>query len=412
MLQFVFMKSRNVIISLTALAVAAVLVYQIPYVNSRLGWRLDAAWAYVRGVIDPVQNVPTPLAQTTQMALPTALPQPTATGPGATATPLPSPTPLPGAISLPAPAWEKQDWNNCGPTTLSLYLHTYGWTGDQFEISNLIKPERADRNVNVEELQFWTRNRAGWLNFEFRVGGNIELLKTFIASGIPIMIEEGDELEIGYWPNDDRWAGHYLLLTGYDDATQSFTAQDSFRGGDRIVSYTETDQRWKAFNRVYIILYLPDQEALVQSILGADWDVDYNRQKALETAQTETEADPQDAFAWFNYGSNLVYFERYAEAAQAYDQAREIGLPQRMFRYQFGPFFAYFHANRIDDLMAIVDYSLRITENSEEALVWKGWGLYRQGDEAGAVAAFREAYWANPTSPDAQYALDFMGASP
>jgi tetratricopeptide (TPR) repeat protein len=291
-------------------------------------------------------------------------------------------------------------------------LKFYGWTGDQFEISNQIKPERADRNVNVEELQFWTRNHAGWLNYEFRVGGDIDLLKEFIANGIPIMIEEGDELEIEYWPNDDRWAGHYLLLTGYDEAAQTFTAQDSYRGADRIVSYAETDERWKAFNRVYIIVYRPDQDALVKSILGQQWDVDFNRQSALDAAQAETEANPQDAYAWFNLGSNLVYFERYADAAQAYDQAREIGLPQRMFRYQFGPFFAYFHANRTEDLMAIVEYSLRITENSEEALVWKGWGLYRQGDEAGAVAAFREAYWANPLSPDAQYALDFMGASP
>jgi hypothetical protein len=35
---------------------------------------------------------------------------------------------------------------------------------------------------------------------------------------------------------------------------------------------------------------------------------------------------------------------RYEEAALAYDKAREIGLPLRMFRYQFGPFLAYFHS--------------------------------------------------------------------
>ena len=53
------MKLGRIFLGLLALAVLAVLVYQIPYVNSRLGWRLDGAWAYVRGVIDPVQPLPT-----------------------------------------------------------------------------------------------------------------------------------------------------------------------------------------------------------------------------------------------------------------------------------------------------------------------------------------------------------------
>jgi hypothetical protein len=44
----------------------------------------------------------------------------------------------------------------------------------------------------------------------------------------------------------------------------------------------------------------------------------------------------KNAFAWFNQGTNLTYFQRYSEAAQAYDTARSIGLPQRLLRYQFG----------------------------------------------------------------------------
>jgi hypothetical protein len=86
-----------------------------------------------------------------------------------------------------------------------------------------------------------------------------------------------------------------------------------------------------------------------------------------------------NAFAWFNLGSNLVYFERYAEAARAYDQARQLGLPQRMLRYQFGPFFAYFFSSRNADLLSLTEYALKITPNSEETLLWRGWGHYRDG---------------------------------
>ncbi len=402
---------------------ACVLLYQVPAVNSRLYWRIDGAQAYLRGVIDPVQAVPTAIADASQAvvadvqtatASPTASQTPSATQPGPTATPTQtpsptaSPTPIPGLVSLPSPAWEKQDWNNCGPATLALYLRTFDWQGDQFSISELLKPERGDRNVNVEELVWWVRNHAGWLNADFRVGGDIEVLKQFIAAGIPIMIEEGYLLETAYWPNDDRWAGHYLLLTGYDDGVQAFTAQDSFIGADQIVPYATLEQGWKAFNRVYIYIYLPQQQPIVDAILGEHTDADFNRQHALEIAQAEVQADAEDAFAWFNLGSNLVYFERYNEAAQAFDQARQAGLPQRMLRYQFGPFFAYFHGGRNEELLAVSEYALQITRNSEEALLWSGWGLYRAGDTQGALQRWYQALEANRYYQDAQFAIDFV----
>ena len=224
-----------------------------------------------------------------------------------------------------------------------MYLSYYGWEGDQFDIGAKIKPERSDRNVNIEELAYFTWNNAGWLQLIYRVGGDVDLLKAFIANGIPVMIEEGDQLAEQYWPDDDMWAGHFLLLTGYDDAQSVFYAQDSFRQPDLLVNYADTDHRWKHFNRVFIVIYLPHQEETVKAILGEDWDIETNRRKALETARAEVDANPEDSLAWFNLGSNLVYFEEYQEAAEAYDQARILGLPQRMMRYQFGPFHAYFH---------------------------------------------------------------------
>jgi tetratricopeptide (TPR) repeat protein len=406
------MRLARIILILIFTALLVLLLYQVPYVKYHVGWRLDAARAYLRGVIDPVSAVPTALPAEGIVITKTPSPQTTSTAAGKTTTPLPTATPLPSIIALPAPEWEEQDWNNCGPATLAMYLRYYGWEGDQFDISNKLRTERNDRNINVEELDHYVRNNAGWLNIIYRVAGDIQLLKNLLANGIPVMIEEGDTIDGNYWPDDDHWAGHYLLITGYDDSKQSFTGQDSFRGPDRQVSYSETDARWQAFNRVYIVVFHPTQEETVKLVLGEQWDSDHNRQYALEFSQTETEADPENAFAWFNLGTNLVFFERYAEAAQAYDTARGLDLPQRMFRYQFGPFFAYFHANRLEDLQLLIDYALRITENSEEAWLWRGWALYRQGDEAGAVAAFRESYRLNPLSVDAQYALEFMGASP
>ena len=91
-------------------------------------------------------------------------------------------------------------------------------------------------------------------------------------------------------------------------------------------------------------------------------------------------------------------------------KARELGLPQRMFRYQFGPFIANFQANRTDDLLALTDYALQRTEMSEETWLWHGWAFYRKGDTNGAVENWRKALSVHPGYEDALYALNFVGA--
>ena len=202
------------------------------------------------------------------------------------------------------------------------------------------------------------------------------------------------------------------MLTGYDDSTQAFTGQDSFHGPNQTVSYTTLDSYWQIFNRVYLLVYLPPQEETLKAVLGTDWDADANRQHALEVSQAETQSEPDNAFAWFNLGSNLVYFERYGEAASAYDTARSIGLPQRMLRYQFGPFFAYFHASMTTELLALTEYALQRTPNSEEALLWHGWALYRMGEKNKAINDWQKALEANPNYQDALYALDFVASNP
>jgi tetratricopeptide (TPR) repeat protein len=404
------------ILTLSVVLVASA-AYQYPPVNRRVSLRLDLARTYLRGIIYPAGPLPTPHSYPTATfapptATPTLIPSSTPTVPGPTETPVPTATPIPNSAFLEPPLWDKQDMNNCGPASLALYLRYYGWEGDQFTISDLLKPRREDRNVNVEELVYYVRTRAGWLNAEFRVGGDLETLKQFVAAGIPVLIEESFVVESPAWPNDDLWAAHYFLITGYDDASQAFHGQDSYHGPDQSVSYAHLDQQWKIFNRVYILVYPPSQEETVKSILGEQWDVKVNREYALEVAQAETEANPEDAYAWFNLGTNLVYFERYTDAANAYDQARNIGLPQRMLRYQFGPFFAYFHTFRTEDLMALTDYALQRTPNSEEALLWRGWGRYRSGDKGGAIEDFNAALEANPFYTDAQYAINFVSANP
>ncbi len=406
------MRSRFAWFSIGAALAALILlgVYQIPSVKYQLEWRMDAAAAILRGWLYPGDTLPMPEgAQWAVLATVSPLPQnESAKGFDTPATPEPSPTPLPSAVKLTSPAWEKQDWNNCGPATLSLALRFFGWQGDQFDISNLLKPDRGDRNVNVEELVYFVRTRAGWLGAEYRVGGTLETLKRFLAAGYPVIVEKGYIIE-SEGP-DAGWAGHYLLFTGYDDMQRVFIAQDSFKGPDEIVSYEVVEEGWLAFNHVYIVLYPAQKGEAIDVLLGLDADLDVNRSRALERAQSMIESNPENEFAWFNLGTNLLYFERYGEAAQAYDNALALGLPWRFTRYQFGPYIAYFNQGRFQDVIDLAEATLHRTNKAEESMLWRGWARYRLGDLNGAIEDFRTALVVNPNYLDAQYALDFVGA--
>lgn len=411
--------------SLAGLTIALLLgmiIYRTPIIQKHLSWRVDAAATLLRTLIFPIGAMPTPvLAEPrveiiTRTALPTqnqssrqqSTPLPVTPTILFTPTPTPTEAPLPQQVSLPAPAYERQDWNSCGPAALAMILHFYGWEGSQEDINTLIKPLRADRNVNIDELTSYVNQQTSGLRAEYRVGGDTTLLRKLLASGFPIMVEETFYLPEGFWFNDDRWSGHYQVLTGYDDGSSTFITQDSFVGPNRIMSYAELDKNWQAFNRAYVVVYPLEKEEEVKAILKDNWDVNINRQHALETAHAETKTTPNNPFAWFNLGSNLVFFERYPEAANAYDTARKLELPQRMMRYQFGPFLAYFHSGRTEDLLAITDYALKVTPNSEEALLWKGWAMYRLGQTSEAGALFQKALEARPGYTDGLYALNYL----
>ena len=79
-----------------------------------------------------------------------------------------------------------------------------------------------------------------------------------------------------------------------------------------------------------------------------------------------------------------------------------------MLRYQFGPFFAYFHTGRNEDLLALTEYALKRTPNAEEAMLWRGWALYRKGEVLEAQWMFQNALTEHPDYADALYALKFL----
>ena len=330
--------------------------------------------------------------------------------PAATAAPADAPAPLPTAVALTGLRHAWQTWNNCGPATLATNLSYYGGTLDQAAIGAVLRRSPDDKNVSPEELAAFAQ--AQGMQAIVRVNGSASLLRALVAAGYPVLIETWLEEQ----PNDGM--GHYRLITGYDDAAQAWIAYDSYvssglvQGGAKDGSvagdyrgiyfpYAQAAAWWKVFNYTYVLVYPPAAAANVQAILGAAFEGGGQWAAAEATARAELAANPGDAFAWFNLGSSLWAQNRAAQAADAFDQARALGLPWRMLWYQFAPFAAYSAVGRHQDVVTLADATLANTDSVEEIYYWKARALAAQGDSAGARAALDRALALYPGYGDA-----------
>jgi tetratricopeptide (TPR) repeat protein len=205
--------------------------------------------------------------------------------------------------------------------------------------------------------------------------------------------------------------GHYRLLVAYDDAAQRFYAYDSFEppGVNVPLPYNRLDEDWKVFNRSYVPVYLPQQEDVVTSILGSDREDAAMWVHALVVAESDAAHQPNDAFSWFNVGTNLAAMGRTAEAAGAFDHARALKLPWRMLWYQFGPFEAYLAEGRLSDVMALANANLQQANDLEESHYYRGRALQAQGQLAAARAEFQTAVKLSPRYAAAVAALAALG---
>ncbi len=311
--------------------------------------------------------------------------------------------------------YQRQTFNNCGPANLAMALSYWGWQGDQRETRAYLRPnlDVDDKNIMPDEMVRFVEIYTG-LKALTRVGGDIDLLKRFIAAGFPVVVEKG------HHPPDDWWMGHYMVINGYDDDNSRFVAQDSLIQADAPLPYDEVTPWWRNFNYVYLVIYSPERESEVYAILGANADIAYNYQEAAQRARDEIAVlDGRDLyFAWFNLGTNLVALGDYAGAAQAYDQAFAINadLPekQRLYRmlwYQIGPYEAYYQVGRYGDLLDLGNATLAWVGKPvlEETYYWMGLAREATGDMDKAIQNFKRAAELNLNYEPPRLALQRLG---
>jgi tetratricopeptide (TPR) repeat protein len=350
--------------------------------------------------------VATGVATTTPIA--TLTPMPPTLAPSATANSVAS-APLPtvaSSVARPATArlfgfvHAQQTWNNCGPANITMGLTYFGWKEDQKYAEGYIRGGREDKNVSPFELVNFVNTRSG---------GRMELLKQLIANQFPVIVETG------YMPEGYDWLGHYRTVVGYDDTLNQFYIYDSFLGsgenGEGVTEkYVSFDADWQAFNRTFIVLYPQEREARVREVLGVLAEESGAAEVALQVAQQEARANPQNSFAWFNMGTAFVYLGRYEEAAATFDQARNVGtLPWRMMWYQFGPYQAYYETGRYNEILSLAASSINTEGDIEETYYWQGMAYKGLGETENARQAFRNAINRNSRYTAAQQELDALG---
>lgn len=418
------------VIPFSCLLAVALFVLLTPREN--LVWwftQLKADIAYALN--PPEQAVFIPGGQVTSLAIPTLdlnstlTPTrpvlPVTSGPTATFTPIPTatltPTPLPPEVLLKGILHMYQMMNNCGPANLAMALTFWGWKGDQRQPAAFMKPNKQDKNVMPYEMEAFVEQETD-LEVVIRVGGDIQMLKAFLAAGFPVIAEKGYE-----GPTFQGWMGHYQVVNGYDEAKQSLIVQDSYSGANLPVAFEDFTRDWRAFNYTYLVIYPSERKGEVVNILGLQDFDNFNYRHALQVAQEEAAVlTGRDLyFALFNQGTNFVNLNDYASASLAYDaafanyaQLPEGERPWRMTWYQTGPYFAYYFTGRYQDVINLATTTLEGMSEPllEESFYWRGRARLAQGDREGAIEDYQQCLVAHPDFTPCSDELRILGVEP
>lgn len=448
--------SYRILLSIAGLLVLAIGIYNIPFVNDRLSWRIDDLRAQILGYFQPpvsavfvpdqqgqIDAMVTATLLAMQTPTPTHTPSPSPTAlPGPTATATITPTPPPGSATLTGVVYVDQTggYNLCGPSNLTMALKYWKWKATRDDILISIKPGindaslifwkrgATDKNVMPYEMVDYVNDKTDFRALS-RYGGNLNLIKSFVAAGYPVLIEKGE------FQRDTKqivsWMGHYQFITGYNDVAKYFLVQDTYLDGPNFkVNYDKLYNEWRAFNYVFMLVYPADREQQVQDLLGNWSEPKWANQHALDIAnqETKTQTGLDAYFAWFNKGTSHIQLLQYFDAASAYDQAfllypgiplEDDKKPYRNMWYQTGPYWAYYYTGRYQDVINLATLTLKTTSDFltagptlEESLYWRGMAKRAIGDLGGAAADLKIANHLNPKMPVIIQAMQDLGVAP
>ncbi|MDI9634829.1 tetratricopeptide repeat protein [Anaerolineae bacterium CFX9] len=313
---------------------------------------------------------------------------------------------IPSTVRLEGLTGYYQDLNRCSAAALSIQLSYFG-LGDYSAAVRALNTHEEDVAVRIEEMARYSEEQG--LGAIVRYGGTIDMLKALVGSGFPVLVENVYYDGITGNPFRD-FSGHNRVIMGYDDALGELYSFDPLLGHGpnntgRPIPYDGYDARWRPFNYDYLVLYRPEDEALLQSVMGEHWDETFNLEYSLALSLAEIEEGRSDTFTLFNLGTTLTLLGRYEEAADYFDQALALGLPTRMLWYQYGVFDAYYALGRYDEMITLARNVIASTPGVEEMYYYIGLAAEATGDLNRAQANLEVATFRQRNYPEALEAL-------
>ncbi|MBI2610507.1 C39 family peptidase [Candidatus Kaiserbacteria bacterium] len=301
-------------------------------------------------------------------------------------------------------AW--QTFNNCSSVGLMVALSHWGIADTQEAIAEATRPwnnpkgNNDDKSVTLYELADYAKEKYG-LAVYVRPHGDIELLKEFIASDIPVVARTL------MYPEDD--IVHYRVVKGYDDSTKTFVESNGIDGPNHTFSYDRWLHFWKDFNYSYLIVVPPEKKALVERILGDERNERVAWQNAKARAEGELANNPNDLRAHYNLVTALYYLGDYEGSAREFEKI-EGKLSRRKLWYQHEPIDAYFRLGKYDRVLSLTDGVINDNNKSvSELYVLRGKVFESRGDTASARSEYEKALYYKEHLQSAKDALASLG---
>lgn len=315
--------------------------------------------------------------------------------------PSPTPTLLPLRKVLPNDYHIFQSFNNCGPASLSMALSYFGIHKTQEELGQALRPyqnaigDNDDKSVTFDELAKEAQ-KYDLLSYH-RPNGDIALLKQFIANDIPVLTRT--------WLHVDEDIGHYRIVKGYDDTTQTIIQDDSYENKNLSFSYNDFNTMWEKFDYEYLVLVPQAKKQLAEKILGKNLDEQYAWNQAIEQNNTLLQQNPNDMYTRFNLSIAYYHTKNYEKSIEEFEQVEQ-RLPFRTLWYQIEPILAYYEAGKDTTVLSLTE---RILNNQNRAFselyIIRGNIYKKQGNVAAAQHEYEQAVFYNSNLEEAKEAL-------
>jgi hypothetical protein len=235
----------------------------------------------------------------------------------APAEPRPTPKDAPASLVVSDMKHVWQSLNNCGPAAVVMALSALGVDVNQETARLALRGTDVRRGMGPQGVGPWVKENFN-LRSTWRNGGTNDLLKRLIANGFVPMVTQ--------WMQDPSVSriAHWRTVRGYDDKLGVFYVNDSMLGNMVQLSYDWFGRNWQSFAYRYMVIYQPQDEALLQAVIGKDWSELYVRQAMYERAKDEAIGQNTN-FAWLAYGEAAYANGVFDEAVAAFEHGFNTG---------------------------------------------------------------------------------------